>query len=48
VLDVLFLEEIDVDNHVYRRLGVGRISDECLIREFYKTEDEFQLIGIQI
>jgi hypothetical protein len=40
VLDVLFLEEIDGGNHVYRRLGVGRIADVHLIGEFHKAEDQ--------
>jgi len=45
VLDVLFLEEIEGGNHVYRRLGIGRIADRYLIREFCKSEDQaIQLI----
>jgi hypothetical protein len=45
VLDVLFLEEIDSGNHVYKRLGVGRIADGHLIREFHKSKDQaIQLI----
>jgi hypothetical protein len=45
VLDVLFLEEIDGGNHVYRRLGVGRIADGHLIREFHESKDQdIQLI----
>ena len=45
VLDVLFLEDIDDGSRVYRRLGVGRIADGQLIKEFYKLEDQdIQLI----
>jgi hypothetical protein len=45
VLNVLFLEEIDGGNHVYKRLGVGRIADGHLIREFHKSKDQaIQLI----
>jgi hypothetical protein len=45
VLDVLFLKEIDGSNHVYERLGVGRIADGNLIKEFHKSKDQvIQLI----
>jgi hypothetical protein len=38
VFDVLLLEEIDATKHVFRRLGVGRIFDIDLIREFQGAE----------
>jgi hypothetical protein len=45
VLDVLFLEEIHGGNHMYKRLGVGRIADGQLIKEFHKSKDQaIQLI----
>ncbi|RMZ88043.1 hypothetical protein DV736_g4729, partial [Chaetothyriales sp. CBS 134916] len=34
VLDVLLVEEIDVENQVFRRVGIGRIFDPDLIGEF--------------
>jgi hypothetical protein len=40
VLDVLFLEEVDPDNHVYKRIGVGRITDEHLIEEFREAQNQ--------
>jgi Heterokaryon incompatibility protein (HET) len=39
VLDVLFLEEVERADGVYRRLGVGRIADGHLIEEFCRSED---------
>jgi hypothetical protein len=38
VLDILLLEEVDSKNQVYRRLGVGRIADGYLIKDFHETE----------
>lgn len=40
VLDVLFLEETERAGGVYRRLGVGRIADGDLIKEFRRSEDQ--------
>lgn len=45
VLDVLFVEQIDGKGKVYQRLGVGRIADSDLIREFEDAEERnLQLI----
>lgn len=45
VLDVLFVKQIDGKSQVYRRLGVGRIADSDLIREFEDAEERnLQLI----
>ena len=45
ILDVLFLEEVDVGSNVYQRLGVGRIADGDLIKDFHKAEvQDIQLI----
>ncbi|KAH6855075.1 hypothetical protein B0I37DRAFT_401923 [Chaetomium sp. MPI-CAGE-AT-0009] len=39
VLDVLLVEEIDARNHVFRRLGIGRIFDKGLITELETTKE---------
>jgi len=39
VLDVLLIEEIDTRNHVFRRLGVGRIFDRDLVAELETAEE---------
>lgn len=45
VLDILFLERVDPNNHLYKRVGVGRITDEHLIAEFREAPSEnIQLI----
>ncbi|KAL2066078.1 hypothetical protein VTL71DRAFT_2149 [Oculimacula yallundae] len=45
VLDVLFVEEVEVGTNCFRRLGVGRISDGQLIDEFEGVEErDFHLI----
>ncbi|KAF2752206.1 hypothetical protein M011DRAFT_455021 [Sporormia fimetaria CBS 119925] len=45
VMDVLFLEELPDREGVFRRLGVGRIADQDLIREFEAaTEENLQLV----
>ncbi|KAF2790135.1 hypothetical protein K505DRAFT_311975 [Melanomma pulvis-pyrius CBS 109.77] len=45
VLDIVFLEVVDGDNGVYRRLGVGRVADRELIRDFESMkEQDIQLI----
>lgn len=45
VLDVLLLEETGFESHTFRRLGVGRVFDMSLIREFETTsERDIQLV----
>jgi hypothetical protein len=42
VLDVLFLEEVELGSNTFRRLGVGRVADTELINEFKgAAEHEF-------
>ncbi|KAH9206013.1 hypothetical protein DL95DRAFT_397216 [Leptodontidium sp. 2 PMI_412] len=45
VLNVLFVEEVEVGSNSFRRLGVGRISDPQLIQEFEGAEEHnFHLV----
>ncbi|KAG4433303.1 hypothetical protein IFR05_011223 [Cadophora sp. M221] len=45
VLDVLYLEEVEVGSNSFRRLGVGRISDPQLIQEFDGAEErDFHIV----
>ena len=44
-MDVLFTRLLDDDGRVYTRLGVGRIADQGLMKEFHCVEDQdIQLI----
>lgn len=40
VLDVLFLEKVTEDSNVYKRLGLGRIADGHLMKEFHKVDEQ--------
>jgi hypothetical protein len=45
ILDLLFIEEVESQTGVYRRLGVGRVADMDFIREFEDMlEEDFRLI----
>jgi hypothetical protein len=39
VLDILFLQEVEVGSGSFRRLGIGRIGDEELVAEFGEAEE---------
>ncbi|KAM7187546.1 Heterokaryon incompatibility protein (HET) domain containing protein [Naviculisporaceae sp. PSN 640] len=40
VSDVLLVEEVDPRNHVYRRVGVGRIFDQNLVAELERAKKQ--------
>ncbi len=40
VLDILLLEKVDPENHLYKRVGVGRIADEHLVGEFHEAPSQ--------
>jgi hypothetical protein len=45
VVDVLFLQETTTGSNAFCRLGVGRISDQDLVAEFYDVEEsDFHLV----
>lgn len=40
VMDVLFIRPLNDDGRMYTRLGVGRIADRGLMKEFHRVEDQ--------
>jgi hypothetical protein len=44
VLDVLLLEEVDFENHIYKRLGIGRIADGHLVEFREAQTQDIQII----